>query len=182
MAAQHNAMVAGECDKQIEALNPLMVFGGQGLPQDSLMCRDRKADFCAQSTKVAKQMRASGAAYVEGNRKYPEWREAMKGCGTDPASVSGPACKAAADKKEWSFVAENCPAESRALALKHCAGLDYTSAMNSEYRDICRSHGADLAKEKVAEPAAQDAAGPKQNKPMDAVKEGATKLKKLLKF
>lgn len=183
MMAQHNAMIAEECNKQIEALNPLMVFGGQGLPQESLMCRDRKADYCAQTAKVGKQMRSAGAAYAEGNRKYPQWRESMQACGTDPASVSGPVCKAGADKKDWTFVSENCPTESRALAMKHCAGMDYTTAMASEYREICQRHGSDLAKEKVASPAAQGGATEKkQNATVDAVKESAKSLKKLLKF
>lgn len=183
MMAQQNAMMKEECDKQIEALNPLMVFGGQGLPQESLICRDRKKDFCAQSARVGKQMRASPAAFSEGNSKYQQWREAMQACGADPASVSGPVCKASADRKDWTFVSENCPAESRALALKHCAGLDYTSAMASEYREICQRHGSDLAKEKVAKPAGQSGATEaKPNATVDAVKEGAKSLKKLLKF
>jgi hypothetical protein len=62
--------------------------------------------------------------------------------------------------------------------------------MSSEYRDICRSFGADVAKENVAMPKPEAASTPtsesakeaKQPTAGDTVKEGAKKLKKLLKF
>jgi hypothetical protein len=184
--AQSNAMIAKECDKQIESLQPAMVFGGANLPPEALYCKDRKADFCARAAKVAQQMR-DPAGFSDANRKYPDWRDAMKACGTDPATVSGPVCKVAVDKKDWTFVSDNCPVEGRAIAQQNCAGMDYTAVMSSPYREVCQKYGADLAKKKVAddkvksEPAAKPAA---ESKPGvgDTVKDGANKLKKLLKF
>ncbi|MBI3530072.1 MAG: DUF3617 family protein [Betaproteobacteria bacterium] len=184
--AQSKAAIAKECDKQIESLQPLMIFGGANLPEESLYCKDRKADFCARSAKVAQQMRDL-AGFSEASRKYPEWREAMKACGTDPATLSAPLCKAAVDKKDWPFVSENCPAEGRAVAQQNCTGMDYTAVLASPYKEVCQKYGADLAKKKVAddkaksEPAAKPAA---ESKPSvgDTVKEGAKSLKKLLKF
>ena len=186
--AQSKAAIARECDKQIENQNPLMIFGGANLPEESLLCKDRKADFCARSAKLAQQMR-DPAGFSDANRKYPEWREAMKACGTDPAIVSAPVCKAAVDKKDWSFVAGNCPVEGRAVAQQQCVGMDYTSMSTSPYKEVCQKYGADLAKKKVADdkvksdttanpPPAADA------KPSmsDTVKDNANKLKKLLKF
>jgi hypothetical protein len=171
-----------------------MFFGGANLPEQSLLCKDRKVDFCARSTTVAQQMR-DPAGFSEANRKYPEWREAMKACGKDPATVSGPVCKSAVDKKDWPFVSENCPVEGRALALQNCAGLDYTAALESPYKDICQKYGADLAKKKVADEKANSEAAAKPQQPDagskpadskpsvgDTVKEGAKSLKKLLKF
>jgi hypothetical protein len=187
MQAQSKAAIAKECDKQIEDLHPMMVFGGGNLPESSLYCRDRKADFCARSAKVAQQMKEP-AGFSEANRKYPEWRDAMKACGTDPATVSAPVCKAAVDKKDWTFVSDNCPVEGRAVAMKNCTGMDYTAVMSSPYREVCQKYGADLAKKQVAgdkEAAkAQPAAAPKsdKDKAVDAVKDGASKLKSLLKF
>ncbi|MBC8006640.1 MAG: hypothetical protein H7X76_01175 [Prolixibacteraceae bacterium] len=151
-----------------------------------MICKHRKADFCTRASKVAQQMR-DPAAFAEGNRKYQYWREAMQGCGTDPATVSGPACKLAVDKKDWPFVSENCPVEGLAIAQQHCAGMDYSAVMASPYREVCQKYGADLAKKKVAddkvkpEPAAKPAT---ESKPSvgDTVKEGAKSLKKLLKF
>lgn len=186
MQAQTKATIAKECDKQIEDLRPMMVFGGANLPESSLMCKDRKADFCARSAKVAQQMR-DPVGFSEANRKYPEWREAMKACGTDPAVVSGPVCKVAVDKKDWPFVSENCPVEGRAVAQQNCAGMDYTAMLSSPYKEVCQKYGADLAKKRIADDkaktgtAAQPAA---ESKPGvgDSVKEGAKSLKKLLRF
>ena len=184
--AQSTAMIAKECDKQVESLQPGTVFGGANLPPEAMYCKDRKADFCARATKVAQQMR-DPAAFSEANRKYPEWREAMKACGTDPATVSAPVCKAAVDKKDWTFVSENCPVEGRAVAQQNCAGMDYTAAMASPYREICQKYGADLAKKKVADDKAKSETAAKpaaESKPGtgDTVKETAKSLKKLLKF
>jgi hypothetical protein len=189
MQTQNQAAIAKECDKQIEELNPLLFFGGANLPPESLLCKDRKADFCARSVKLAQQMREP-AAFAEANGKYRDWREAMKACGTDAAAVSAAACKAGVDKKNWNFVAEYCPAEAKVLAQKHCVGFDYTNAMASEYVDICRGFGAEVAKEKTAAPkpeaatasASGDAKDAKQPiTATDAIKEGASKLKKLFK-
>ncbi len=182
--AQSNAAIAKECDKQIEGLHPMMVFGGANLPQESLMCKDRKADFCARSAKVAQGMR-DPAGFSDANRKYPEWREAMKACGTDPATVSAPVCKSAVDRKDWPFVSDNCPVEGRAIALQNCTGMDYTAVMASPYKEVCQKYGADLAKKKVTDEKAQsDTAAKPEAKPSvgDTVKEGAKSLKKLLKF
>ncbi len=187
--AQSNATIARECDQQIEALKPLLIFGSKDVPAEALMCKDRKADFCARSAKVAQQMREP-AGFSDANRKYPEWREAMKACGTDPATVSAPVCKMAVDRKDWPFVSANCPVEGRALAQQHCTGMDYTAAMASPYREVCQKYGADLAKQKVTgDQRAPDAAvktdpSAAQEKPGvgDKLKDGAKSLKKLLKF
>ena len=187
MQAQSKAAIAKECDKQIEGLRPMMIFGGANLPEESLYCKDRKADFCARSAKVAQQMK-DPAGFSDANRKYPEWREAMKACGTDPATVSAPVCKAAVDKKDWPFVSGNCPVEGRAVAQQNCTGMDYTAVLASPYREVCQKYGADLAKKQVAADKdaakAQPVAAPKsdKDKAVDAVKDGASKLKSLLKF
>ena len=161
-----------------------MIVGGAGIPPESMMCKHRKTDLCSRAAKVAKQMR-DPAAFDDGNRKYPHWREAMQACGIDSATVSGPACKVAVDKKDWYFVSENCPVEGRVIAQQNCTGMDYTAVMGSPYRNICQKYGADLAKKRVAddktktEPAAKPEAKPSVG---DTVKEGANKLKKLLNF
>ena len=177
-------MIDKECDKQIEDLQPTMIVGGAGIPPESMICKHRKADFCSRASKVAQQMR-DPAAFADGNRKYPHWRDAMQACGTDPATVSGPVCKVAVNKKDWYFVSENCPVEGRAIAQQNCTGMDYTAVMASPYKEICQKYGADLAKKRVAddktktEPAAKSEAKPSVG---DTVKEGANKLKKLLNF
>ncbi|HEX4984605.1 MAG TPA: DUF3617 family protein [Burkholderiales bacterium] len=181
MQSQTKAAMAKECDKQIEKLEPLMVFGGANLPESALYCKDRKADFCAQATKVTQTMK-DPAGYAAANAKYRQWRDAVKACGTDPATVSGPVCKVAVDRKDWPFVGENCPDEGRAVALKNCTGMDYTAMMGSPYREVCQKYGADLAKKQVNEQAPASRPAPAKPGVGDAVKEGAKSLKKLLKF
>jgi len=184
MQAQSQAMIDKECDKQIEELQPASVFGMEGLPESSQYCKHRKADFCAKATKVSQGMKDE-AGFEQANGKYRNWREAVKACGTDPNTVSAPVCKAAVDKKNLKFVADNCPVEGKALAQKHCAGMDYTAIMESQYREVCQKYASELGKAKVGEAKAEPApAAPKsdKDKAMDAVKEGGNKLKKLLKF
>jgi hypothetical protein len=188
MQAQSQAMIDKECDKQIAELIPTSIFGGQGFTEEMLYCKHRKADFCANATKVTQQMKDE-ASFEAANKKYRTWREGLQACGTDPATISGPVCKSAVGKKNYGFVAENCPAEGKALAQKHCAGMDYTAIMGSEYREVCQKYASELGKSSVgkseaAPKEAAPAAAPKsdKDKAMDAVKEGGNKLKKLLKF
>lgn len=181
--AQSQAMIDKECDKQIEELQPMSVFGAEGLPEASQYCKHRKADFCAKAKKVSQSM-SDEAGFEQASSKYRNWRDAMQACGTDPNTVGAPVCKAAVDKKNLKFVAEHCPVEGKALAQKQCSGMDYTAAMASEYREICQQYGAELAREKVGteKKDAAPAAKSDKDKAVDAVKEGAGKLKKLLKF
>jgi hypothetical protein len=208
MQAQNKAMIAKECDKQVEDLQPMLIFGGKDMPEASLMCKDRKADFCARFSKLTAQMK-DPKGYEDVNYKFREWRTAAKLCGIDPATVSGPVCKVALDKKDWSFITKSCPTEGRAVALKYCVGLDYTAVLDSPYKDVCQAYGEDLAKKDVADEKVRadgkaktgktktddktnaDAADPSSQqapaaagKPSvtDSVMEGAKSLKKLLKF
>jgi hypothetical protein len=183
MQAQSQAAIDKECDKQIEELQPGSIFGAEGLPEAAQFCKHRRTDFCAKTTKVTQTMR-DAAGFEQADGKYRNWREAAQACGTDPNTVSGPVCKAAVDKKNLKFVADHCPAEGKALAQKHCAGMDYTAIMSSEYREVCQKYASDLGKAKVGEGKAEPAPAPKsdKDKAIDAVKEGGNKLKKLLKF
>ncbi|HEX7812541.1 MAG TPA: DUF3617 family protein [Burkholderiales bacterium] len=186
MQAQSQAMIDKECDKQIEELQPGSIFGAEGLPESSQFCKHRKADFCAKAKKVSQSM-GDEAGFEQASRKHRNWREAMQACGTDPNTVSAPVCKAAVDKKNLKFVADNCPVEGKALAQKQCAGMDYTAIMASEYREVCQKYASELGKAKVGTGKTETApapAAPKsdKDKAMDAVKEGGNKLKKLLKF
>lgn len=186
--AQSQAMIDKECDNHIAELNPGSIFGGQGVPEEALICKHRKKDFCAATTRVTQQMKDE-AGFEQASNKYRHWRDAATACNIDPNAVSAPACKSAVGKKNYRFVADNCPVEGKALAQKHCAGMDYTAIMGSEYRDVCQKYAAELGKSQVGEGKSESKAeaAPEQpksdkNKTLDAVKEGGNKLKKLLKF
>lgn len=184
MQAQSQAAIDKECDKQVEELQPGSVFGVEGLPESMQFCKHRKPEFCAKATKVSQQMKDE-AGFEQADKKYTAWRAAFQACGMDPNAVAAPACKSAIDKKHFPFVAEHCPVEGKALAQKHCAGMDYTAIMSSEYREVCQKYASELGKAKVGEGKPEPApAAPKsdKDKAIDAVKEGGNKLKKLLKF
>jgi Protein of unknown function (DUF3617) len=193
MQAQSKAMMAKECDKMIEGLEPLMFFGGANMPPEALICKDRKADFCANTARVAKTMH-DPAGFVAMSDKHQSWREAMTACGTDPASISGPSCKNGVNKKDWNFVNKYCKTESAALRKAHCVGRTY-STVDDAHRELCATLGglsytadapnAANAKAQDAGAAAKPQAAGEAPKPAtttDKLKDGAGKLKKFLKF
>jgi len=172
MQAEHQAMMAKECDKQIEALDPTMFFGGAGLPAEAVFCKDRQGDFCARVAKLNAGMRSQDGYVAVLDKFGARWAEASRACGTDPATISSPVCKGAVDKKDWSFVSRYCAAEAAALRTQHCAGRTYTS-VEPAWRDLCAAVGG------LSYTAAQPAKKPSTT---DKLKEGADKLKKFLKF
>jgi Protein of unknown function (DUF3617) len=182
--AQMNAMMAKECNAQLEKLEPMMFFGGAGLPPESVLCKDRKAEFCASAKKVAQTMR-DPAGFRTMSDKHQNWREAMAACGTNPESVSAAVCKPGVDKKDWEFVARYCKTESAALRKAHCEGRTYSS-VDDAYREMCVKTGglAYTADKPVAEKAKPQSAGEtaKPATTTDKLKDGAGKLKKFLKF
>jgi hypothetical protein len=101
------------------------------------------------------------------------------------------ACKGGVGSRDWEFVGEFCPAEAKAIAAQHCAGRDYTAAMESEYKAVCRRYaragGAGATAQREA-PAQQQQQQTQQQQPpaapaapsaVDTVKEGANQLRKL---
>lgn len=180
--AQMNAEIAKTCDKVVDELATPMVVG------DAAICKDRKADFCANVTKVTSTMR-DPKGFREGQSKYDtRWRDAAQACGIDPASISGPVCRSAIDGKDWNFVSSSCPAEAAALRKENCAGRTYTSVA-ANFREMCSTLGglsytADRADAAKAAPAGGESAPaePKKKGATEMLKEGAGKLKKFLKF
>lgn len=182
MMAQHHAMLAKECDRMIEQMQPMMFFGGNGMPEDSLICKDRKADFCANVTRVTGTMR-DPKGFAAAREKHGEvWREAARACGTDPAAVSGPVCSAAVAGRDWSFVTANCPDEAAGLKKANCVGRTYTSVA-AEFRELCSALGGlSYTAERASADRTAPAEGDSGKGLTDKLKEGAGKLRKFLKF
>jgi hypothetical protein len=172
MLAQHDAMLAKECRKFIDDLQPAM-FTMQGSP-----CTSLKPEFCARVSKVAAEMRDAA-----GFRRYAgkDWEGSMQACGQDPAGLKRDVCKASAAKKDWAFVGETCEEDAKALARQHCEGRSYTAAMGSEYAPICSRYAANMGGRSYT---ALPASGAAEQKPgaAESIKKGADKLKKFLKF
>lgn len=167
--AQMDASKAEVCGESLKELASMLFTPGQ-------YCADQKPQFCARVSGIAKEM-AEPAAYSEVRRKYPDIDGALRLCGQDPAAMHAAVCKRAAGKKDWAFVAEQCEADAKALAATHCDGRSYTAAMASEYAPICQRHATDMQRAYTAQ--ARTGAKPGAT---DGIKEGASKLKKFLKF
>jgi hypothetical protein len=144
-------------------------------------CAARKGDYCAHVKKTSQSM-ATPAGYrkamqIEGLR-HGGWEQAGKYCGMQTAPVLGAACKSGVGGRDWGFVADHCPAETKKLAGEHCAGRDYTAAMSSEYKLICAKHAGGFAQPQRA--AAKPAAAPTATDVVkDGAKEGVRALKNL---
>jgi hypothetical protein len=184
-----DAQIAKECDKGLDRLEAALFVPIEGaqLPPEALVCRGRKAEFCAKAAKVAGGV-TSTDAWRSAQQQYGErWASAAKGCGTDPGIAMAPLCKAEVAKQNWSFVGEACRAEARALVGAKCAGRTYSTVAAAD-RDLC-SALAGLSYTAVARSAdkvpSAAPATPEPEKPkgaVDKLKEGADKLKKFLKF
>ncbi len=168
--AASNAQIAKACDEAMDALATQLFFG------DSAICKERKAEFCTRAGKIADELQRDPGAFKRHAQK--DWRGAMKACGKDPEPVMAKACGAALAKRDGDFLKDYCPAEAVAARKQFCLGRTYTS-VEASARELCSALGG-LSYTADA-PAAAPAADPKSSIG-DKLKDGASKLKKFLKF
>jgi hypothetical protein len=188
MAAQGSAMLAQQCKESMEKFMTVM-FDGQSAP-----CRAQKAEYCARVTGTAQSMRNPAgyrSAMKNDGLRRGGFEQAGQACGVDADAVRANACKGAMGGRDWTFVADFCPAEAQALAAEHCAGRKYTAAMASEYKAVCQqyasaggesSRAAAQSRQPAAQgqPQQQDAGGaPAAPSATDLVKDGANQLRRL---
>lgn len=162
MVAQGDAQMAKFCRESMDKFMTQM-FEGEGA-----VCKAQKAEYCAHVGKATQAMRTP-AGYRK-SAKAADWDAAGRVCKVNMASVRAGACKSAVGGRDWPFVADYCPAEAKKIAAEHCAGRDYTAAMASEYKEVCGRYASRSAE--AQKPAAAPTAS-------DAVKEGASQLRKL---
>jgi hypothetical protein len=165
MVAQGDAQLAQACKESMDKYMTTM-FEGESAP-----CKPQKPAYCARVSKAAQGMRT--AAGYRKSAKAADWEQAGKACKVNMASVRAEACKNAVGVRDWPFVADTCPAESKKIAAEHCSGRDYTAAMASEYKAVCARYAS--AASESAKPAAPSAADTVKS----GVKEGASRLRKL---
>jgi hypothetical protein len=132
-------------------------------------------------TEVSQSMRAPAGfrkAIGQEGLRDGGWERAAGACGVKAASIRGEACGSGVKGRDWGFVSEYCPAETKKLAAVHCAGREYTVAMNSEYKTICAKQAGGFAQPQRA--AAKPAAAPTATDVVkDGAKEGVRALKNL---
>ncbi len=138
------------------------------------MCKDPKdkAAFC-------QGFRTENGFEVAG-RQGVELDQVAAFCGTSATAVRDELCPKAEANRSFKFLAQNCPAQSQAVAQSECAGRSYT-ALSASYRDFCTQYARNtMATGGGAAPAAQPAAATPSA--TDVVNEGAKALKGLLGF
>jgi hypothetical protein len=113
-------------------------------------------------------------------------------CKTDFSVMKSQACVAAAKEEAattgvdaasdvLSFIGSTCPAETRVLAQRECAGRYYTGGntnLSDRYRSFCTSYAANLL-DSGPKPAAKKTQDPPQDAAQDAAKKA---VKSLLPF
>jgi hypothetical protein len=76
----------------------------------------------------------------------PSWRTALadtgKLCKFEPETVRKEYCSSAQAKREWKFLAEECPELAKPLAQRECAGRDFTTPVAPAFRDFCSAAAA----------------------------------------
>lgn len=174
MVAQQNAAMAEQCREYARSLY-WRAFDGDS------PCKDHKGELCEQVRNVS----ADPARFTEELERSGEWREMLGFCGENADKMMAAACKRATDERNWQFVANRCEKEAEALAMQHCAGRDYTAAMNSEYAAICRTYAKTRfgTGSGAAASGQQDGDGGASNSdtPTDVlIEQGANQLKKLI--
>jgi hypothetical protein len=115
-------------------------------------------------------------------------------CKTDFSVMKSQACVAAAKEEAatggvdeasdvLSFIGSTCPAETRVLAQRECAGRYYTGGntnLSDRYRSFCTSYAANLLD---TEPKREAKEKKPQNPPQDSAQDAAKKaVKSLLPF
>lgn len=196
--AQGSAMLAQQCKESMDKYMTVM-FDGRSAP-----CAAQKGEYCGRVTKTAQSMRKHAgyrSAMKNEGLRGQGFEQAGQACGVDTAAVRNDACRSASSSRDWSFVADFCPAQAQAIAAQQCAGRKYTAAMASEYKAVCQRYasgetagdagdasGAAAASQSGSQSQSQsqqkaqpqDASGaPAAPSPTDLVKDGANKLRSL---
>jgi hypothetical protein len=174
-AAAGSAQLAQACTEAMNKYSPYLYDG------DNAACKAQKAQYCANVTKASQTMRTP--AGYRSMAKKADWNHNGKVCNVNFAAPQAEACKSANGSRDWPFVADFCPAESKAIAAQHCAGRGYTAAMASEYKEVCQKYAGRRSGGDEPRPAAaqqqQQPAAPAAPSAADTIKEGANQLRKL---
>jgi hypothetical protein len=171
--AQGDARMAQEClgAAKPESLNPMLFVGVAG---SGIACTDaasRKA-YCDSArtyrgySGVASFQRLSTSPMYQG-AEAASYKSVVadtgKLCGFNPETVRTQLCGTAQGKKEWKYLAEECPEMSTTLAQRECAGRDFTTPVSPPFADFCSAYAAAGRGASLARPAsagAADAASP----------------------
>jgi hypothetical protein len=172
------AQTANACRNAVQSVQ-LSLFTGPGA-----MCKDpadRKALCDRAATREGVRMLSLQPA---SSKEIPAL------CGKDLATLLADACRRAGTEEAAAvscdargdtlgFIGQSCPAETRTIAQRECAGRTYTDLQGGCFRSFCTSYAADLL-DKGKKPAP---ASPPPKSPDDAAQDAVKKAAKgLLPF
>ena len=101
-----------------------------------MACADMRPQMC---DRLSRGMSSSdGYKDIAGNNAA---RKLAGECGLPFEKTTREFCRKQLEAKSYEDVAQYCEKEARPLFDKHCAGRDYTAAMDSGYGPICRRFG-----------------------------------------
>lgn len=194
MVAQHQALTEQErikeCKKAVDEnsyghfLKPDCSWAQD--PQSkkicaSMSCPDMRPQMCER---LSKKLSASDEDYLY-VADHKEAKKLAQECGLPFEKSTRAYCKHQLDAKDYQKVAEYCDKEAKPLFDKHCAGRDYTAAMDSGYGPICQRYGkwkqaTDAPSDTPDNPSADSK--PNNTNPAKAILDGAKNLKGMFGF
>jgi Protein of unknown function (DUF3617) len=145
MIAQSEAQQRKVCMEEAKAVSPLPFVGA------TVTCKDTASvkAFCDNARTMrgfsaVSNTQRMGALYkgAEGDTYRTVLANTGKTCGFDPEAVRTQFCSTAQGKKEWKFLAEECPSIAKPLAQRECAGRDFTTPVSPPYVDFCSAYAA----------------------------------------
>ena len=165
-----------QCDSAIKTMQAQAVAGQRPLCADPA----KKAEFCARLRTAAGWRMASAHGEMERatNGALPGPKAAGQACGTDLEKVKAELCARGEKVDDLDFLAEQCPEQSKALALRECSGRDYTAMAGSRYAGFCAKAWDGSEEAQAAPKAAKKKVDPKDA----AVEQGKKTLKGVLGF
>ncbi len=146
----------------------LQYFDG---PEPLCTAPEQKAEFCKNLGTM------EGFVKLPTEPANPYSRDAAaKFCGTTPEKLLADLCPKALAGEVFDFLGKYCPAETRALAERECAGRRYTELNGSKYQRFCSTFAADMLASKPAE-----TKPPEADKKDDVLDKAKKKLKGLFR-
>lgn len=179
MEAQAAATGDQACAGLAEQMMPAML--------ESSRCQAKhKQQLCDRfATRAGFQVAVNRRAMGDVNNDSGTLPEVSKYCGVPPEPIRKRLCTEA-DKahteEDLKFIGDACPAESRVIAQRECAGRGYTTPPAERYRHFCNGYARGMMDGSLDAAAAEGAEATPAAPPTatDTLKEGAKRLKGLL--
>jgi len=155
--------------KQAEALQRDALVQGCTAVGNSLDLRQMQAlaascDEAAMKAAFCKRLESEegfGSVCREDAQPPTSLEDAAAYCGKDPDSIRKNICDEALKKEDFSLLGKCCPAQTRDMAQRECAGRKYTEMGGSKYQAFCVTYARETMADAQTE-TQKDAKKPKK--------------------